>query len=190
MVADWLSQQSSNLSRAQTFVKQNIARVKEANTAGHEIKAIDKQIVTQQVRIAVHQQDITNQQKQMDHAQEVEDFLKDKYTKTELYTWLEQSVSTVYYQTYTMAYELAKKAEAAFRFERGLSSSNFIKFGYWETANSGLMSGERLFLGLKELESAYHETRGYDFEISKYVSLRRVNPLGLLKLREDGTCDF
>ncbi|KAI9771436.1 MAG: hypothetical protein M1840_002056 [Geoglossum simile] len=190
MVADWLSHQSSNVSRAQNYVKQNMARVKEANTAGHEVKAIDKQIVTQQVRIAVHQQDITNQQKQIDNAQEVEDFLKDKYTKTELYTWLEQSVSDVYYQTYTMAYELAKKAEAAFRFERGLSSSNFIKFGYWETANSGLMAGERLLLGLKELEAAYHETRGYDFEVTKNVSLRRINPLGLLKLREDGLCDF
>lgn len=190
MVSDWLAHQSANVSRTTAFVKQNRQRVKDANTAGHEVKAIDKQILTQQVKIAVHQQDITNQQKEIDNAQEIQDFLTNKYTKTELYTWLEQNVSGLYYNTYTATYQLAKKAEVAFRFERGLPSSNFIQFGYWETANSGLLAGERLYLSLKEMEAAYQENRGYDFELSKFASLRRINPLGLLKLRDDGTCDF
>jgi hypothetical protein len=190
MVSDWLNHQSQNINKKHTFLKQNQQRVKEANSAGHEIKTIDKHILTQQVQVAVHQQGIDNQQKEIDNAQEIEDFLRDKYTNEQLYQYMEQSLSKIYYQTYTVAYDWAKKAEAAYRFERGLQSTNFIKFGYWESAHDGLLSGENLYLGLKDLESAYHDNRGYDFEISKFVSLRRVNPLGLLKLRDSGSCDL
>src|SRR2546430_7143978 len=44
--------------------------------------------------------------------------------------------------------------------------------------------------GLKQLETAYLEKRGYDYEIPKFISLRQVNPLALLQLRDTGTCEF
>ena len=194
MAADWLSHQSSNLSRRQTFVKQNQQRVKETNAIGYEIKNIDKQVLTQQIRIAVHQADIAAQEKSNDHSGEIHEFLASKYTSTELYTWAEQQLSSLYYQTYTTAYNLAKKAEMAFRYERGLpdasNSPPFIKFGYWEPRNDGLFCGERLFLSLKDLEAAYQDTRGHDFEITKHVSLRAINPIALLTLRSDARADF
>ena len=31
----------------------------------------------------------------------------------------------------------------------------------------GLLAGERLYLGLKQLETAYQEKRGHDFEVTK-----------------------
>ena len=40
-------------------------RVQQANTAGYEIKNIDKQILTQQIRINIANQEINNQQKQI-----------------------------------------------------------------------------------------------------------------------------
>ena len=54
----------------------------------------------------------------------------------------------------------------------------------------GLLAGERLYIGLKQLESAYQEKRGYDYEVSRHVSLRQVNPLALLQLKASGTCEF
>jgi hypothetical protein len=194
MVSDWLAHQSSNVNRVQNFVKQTQQRVKEANTTGYEIKKIDKQIVTHQVRIAVNQADVAAQQRATDQSQEVHDFLTSKYTNTELYTWAEQQVSDLYYNTYTTTYDLARKAEMAFRYERGLPDATnpppFIQFGYWQPSNDGLLSGERIFLSLKDLETAYHETRGHDFEITKHVSLRSINPIALLTLRGDGHADF
>ena len=92
----------------------------QANIAGFEIKNIDKQMLTQQIRINIANQEITNQQKQIDNAKEVEDFLRNKYTNQELYAWMEGEVRTLYRQAYTLAYDLAKKAEKVFRFERGL----------------------------------------------------------------------
>ena len=181
---------STNAGRKAGFLRQLQDRVQQANIAGYEIKNIDKQMLTQQIRISIAEQEITNQQKQIDNAQEVEDFLRNKYTNQELYSWMEGSVRTLYYQAYTLAYDLAKRAEKVFRFERGLTTSNFIQFGYWDAAYDGLLAGERLYIGLKQLEAAYQEKRGYDFEISKHVSLRQVNPLALLRLKETGTCEF
>jgi hypothetical protein len=155
-----------------------------------EIKQIDKQIITQKIRINIAEQEITNQQKQIDNAQEVEEFLKSKYTNEELYLWMEGYIRTLYYQTYTLAYDLAKKAEKVYQFERGLTNSNFIQFGYWDSTRDGMLSGERLYVGLKQLEATFQEKRGHDYEITKHVSLRQTNPISLIQLKETGKCEF
>ncbi len=188
--SDYLTYESSSASRKGGWLRQLQDRFLQANIAGYEIKNIDKQILTQEIRINIAQQEITNQQKQIDNAQEVEEFLRNKYTNQELYAWMEGEIKTLYYQAYTLAYDIAKKAEKVFRFERGLTTSNFIQFGYWDAARDGLLAGERLYLGLKQLEAAYQEKRGYDYEVSKSISLRQINPLALLKLKETGTCEF
>lgn len=181
---------STNAGRKANFLRQLQDRVQQANAAGYEVKNIDKQMLTQQIRINIANQEITNQQKQIDNAREVEEFLSSKYTNQELYSWMEGQIRTLYYQAYTLAYELAKKAEKVFRFERGLTSSSFIQFGYWDAGYDGLLAGERLYIGLKQLEAAYQEKRGYDFEVSKPISLRQINPLALIQLKETGTCEF
>jgi hypothetical protein len=109
--ADHLSYQSSSAGRKAGFLRQMQDRVLQANIAGFEIKNIDKQMLTQQIRINITNQEITNQQKQIDNAKEVEDFLRSKYTNQELYAWMEGEVRTLYHQAYTLAYDLAKKAD-------------------------------------------------------------------------------
>ena len=188
--ADQLTYHSTSAGRKAGFLRQLQDRVQQANVAGYEIKNVDKQILTQQIRIGIANQEITNQQKQIDNAKEVEEFLSSKYTNQQLYAWMEGQIRTLYYQAYTLAYELAKKTEKVFRFERALTTSNFIQFGYWDAGYDGLLAGERLYIGLKQLEAAYQEKRGYDFEVSKPISLRQINPLALLDLREKGICEF
>jgi Tc toxin complex TcA C-terminal TcB-binding domain/Neuraminidase-like domain/Salmonella virulence plasmid 28.1kDa A protein len=188
--AGHLTYQSTSAGRKGGFLRQLQDRVQQVNIAGYEIKNIDKQITTQKIRLDIANQEITNQQKQIDNAQEIEEFLRSKYTNQELYTWMEGQMKTLYYQAYTLAYDLAKKAEKVFRFERSTTASNFIQFGYWDTAYDGLLSGERLYIGLKQLEAAYQEKRGYDYEVTKHVSLRQINPIALLQLRETGKCEF
>ena len=185
--------QSSNANRKSGSLRQSQDRVLQANIAGYEIKNIDKQILTQQIRIDIAQREITNQQQQIDNAQEIEEFLRNKYTNQELYLWMEGEIRTLYHQAYTLAYDLAKRAEKVFRFERGLltqETPDFIQFGYWDAGHDGLFSGERLYIGLKQLEAAYMEKRGHDFEVSKSISLRQINPLALIQLKEKGTCEF
>ncbi|KNY25615.1 hypothetical protein [Pseudobacteroides cellulosolvens] len=165
-------------------------RVFQANAAGFEIKQIDKQITSQQIRMEIANQEITNQQKMIDNANEVEEFIKNKYTNEELYTWMRGSLKTLYHQVYSLAYELAKKAEKTYCFERGISSSNFIHSGYFDAGRDGLLAGEKLYVGLKQLESAYQNEQGYEYEIVKQISLHQLNPLAIIKLREIGKCEF
>jgi hypothetical protein len=185
-----LSFASSNSGKKGGFTRSLQDRIMQANSAGYEIKQIDKQITAQQIRINIANLDIANQQKQIDNANEVEEFLKNKYSNDELYTWMRGSLKTLYYQVYSLTYDLAKKCEKVFRFERGLSNSNFINAGYWDAGRDGLLAGEQLYVGLKQLEAAYQENRGHDYEITKHISLRQINPIAVLQLRETGKCEF
>ena len=68
-------------------------------------------------------------------------------------------VSATFFQCYQLAYDLAKKAERAFRFERGVTDTNFIQFGYWDSLRNGLQAGERLYLALKQMERAHQDQK-------------------------------
>ena len=187
-----MTAEASNANRMTNFLRQVQDRVYQANNAGYEIKTIDAQILVQEQKVRLAEQDITNQQQLLDNAAEVRDFLSGKYTNEALYAWMESSISSLYYQTYTLAYQLAKRAERAFAFERGLDASqaNFISFGYWDASRAGLLAAERLYVGLKQLEAAHQADRGHDYEITKHISLRQVAPLALVRLRESSACDL
>ena len=182
--------QSSQASKKGSYFRQLQDRIFQANLAGHEIKQIDRQITSQQIRIEIAKQEIANQQQQIDNAAEVEVFLRNKYSNEYLYQWMADELKKTYKQAYNLAFDLANKAEKVFQFEKGVKNSNFIQFGYWDNARDGLLSGEKLHLSLKQLENAYIETKGYDYEITKHVSLLQINPLALMELKTTGVCEF
>ena len=164
------------------------------NLAGLEYEHINAQMDAQNTRITIANMDIANQQQLIDNAQEVNDFLTNKYTNEDLYNYMESTLRTAMYQTYLLAYDLAKKAELAFRFERRQnavqSAVNFVSYGYFNPARDGLQASHQLYLALKSMDAAYQESRGHDYEITKSISLRQMNPYQLLTLRETGSCTF
>ncbi|SFK87173.1 hypothetical protein SAMN05216302_101845 [Nitrosomonas aestuarii] len=184
------SAQSGAAARKAGHLRQLHDRKFQSNLAGLEIKQIDKQITTQQIRIDLAQKEIENHQVQIDQTKEVEEFMRSKFSNEQLYHWMSEQLQNLYYQTYSFAYDLAKKAEKVYRFDMGLSTSDFVKFGYWNSGKEGFLAGEQLYLALKKLENAYIETKSHDYEITKHVSLRQVNPLALIQLKEQGVCEF
>lgn len=138
------------------YLKQLQERVYQANVAGYEISIVDNQIEIQKQKITTAEQDVTQQQKVIDNSSEILDFLKTKYTNDALYSYMENGLRGLYYQTYTVAYQMTKKAERTYQFERGLdpSDSSFISFGYWDANRDGLLASDRLYLSLKQLETA------------------------------------
>jgi len=185
-----LSFASSSAGKKGGFTRALQERIFQANAAGYELKQIDKQITAQEIRINIANQEIANQQKTIDNANEVEEFLKNKYSNEELYTWMRGSLKTLYHQVYNLAYDLAKKAEKTYCFERGVSTVSFIQSGYFDAGREGLLAGEQLYVGLKQLEAAYQNERGHDYEITKLISLSQINPLAVIQLRETGKCEF
>jgi len=158
------------------------------NLAAKEIMQIDAQIVASEIRVALAEKDLDNHRRQMENAEAVETFMRDKYTNEALYGWMTGQVSGLYFQTYQLAYDLAKQAERTFQHELGLENSDYIRFGYWDGLKKGLLAGENLALDLKRMEVAYHEKNRREYELTKQVSLMQVDPPALIRLRELGNC--
>ncbi len=160
----------------------------QANLAAKEIIQLDKQITAADIRVQSAEKEIENHLQQIDNAKEVELFLKDKFTNQELYQWMKEQLYAVYKQSYNMAYNMAKKAEKAYRYETGNDMASFIQYGYWDNSYQGLMSGEKLHLALKQLDKSYIEENKRELELTKHVSLALLNPPALQKLKETGKC--
>lgn len=161
----------------------------EGNLAAKEIMHLDKQLASADLRVAIADQDVKVHDAQVENAQRIEEFLQTKFTGVELYGWMQGELSTSFFQAYQVAYDLAKKAERAFRFERGVTSSSFIQFGYWDSLRKGLLAGDRLGVALRQLERAWLDQNRRDYELTKHVSLVRVDPLAFIALRETGLCE-
>ena len=162
----------------------------QARLAARELDQIDRQIAAAEIRLAIAETELANHDRQIEQSREVEAFLRTKYTNADLYGWMQSQLSTVYFQVYKLAYDLAKRAERAYRFELGLSSSNFIQFGYWDNLKRGLLAGERLLLDLKRLESAHLDQNAREHELTKHISIAALNPFALIALRETGRCEI
>jgi hypothetical protein len=160
----------------------------QSNLAAREIMQIDQQYIAADLRSQIAAKELSNHKRQLDNAREVEEFLRDKYTNQELYGWMIGQLATVYFQTYQLAYDLAKRAERAFRHELGLQDSNYIQFGYWDSLKKGLLAGERLFNDLKRMEVTYLDQHKREYEITKHISMRQLDPLALVQLQQTGRC--
>lgn len=158
--------------------------------ANKELTQIDKQIVAAEIRVAIAERELENHDLQIENARQVDDYMRNKFTNQELYSWMTSQISAIYFQSYKLAYDIAKRAEQAHRYELGLTDSSFIQFGYWDSLKKGLLAGERLSHDLKRLEMAYLDRNKREYEITKHISLTLVNPEALIKLRETGACEF
>lgn len=158
--------------------------------AEKEQAQIDKQILAAKIREQVAEQELINIVQQFEDASQVQEFYRNKFTQEELYGWMVGEISTIYFQCYQLAYDLAKKAEKTYRWELGIPNSNFIQFGIWDSFRKGLLSGEKLHLSLLQMEKSYMDKHRREFELSKNISLRLHDPLALITLKETGTCNL
>jgi hypothetical protein len=161
----------------------------QADLADYDIGQIDAQIAANDLQSQIAEQELVIHEKSIAQNLEMEAFLKRKFTSQELYQWLSGRLSTVYFQTYSLAFELALAAQRAYQFETN-SNDTFVNFGYWDNLRKGLMAGEGLMLGLNQMESAFLAKATRGLEIERTVSLLQASPKALLDLRETGECTF
>lgn len=190
VVAQVFEAKAKSAARINLYTSRRHQRTLEANNAGYEIQNLKKQIELVQAKIQAAEHHSDSQQRFIEQALEVQDFLRSKYTGEQLYVWLENSYKSYHYQAYNLAYDIAKRAEKSYQFECGSDGLSFIQYGYWEDGRSGLGCAEGLYLDLKRLEQAHLASKPYDYEILKDVSLRELQPLQLLLLRETGYAEF
>lgn len=165
----------------------------QADTAAKELEQMDKQILSAEIRLDIAKKELANHELQIENTTETDTFMRGKFSNAELYSWMSNQIATTYFQSYQLAYDLAKKAEECYNHELPLAKKpvgGFIKFGYWDSLRKGLMSGEKLQFDLRKMEATYMEENKREFELTKNFSLAMTNPQALLDLRLNGTCDF
>lgn len=159
----------------------------QAELAAKELEQIDKQILAAEIRLAISERDLDHHLKQVEQAKEIDAYMLGKFTNTELYSWMISQLSSTYFQTYKLAYDIAKQAEKAFQYEI-VSDQTFIEFGYWDSLKKGLLAGEKLSHDLKRMDLTYLERNKREYEITKHISLSQLDPLALMQLKETGEC--
>jgi hypothetical protein len=152
-----------------------------------ELKQMDKQIVAAEIRVAIAQGELTSHEKQLADSRAVRDFLEDKFSNTDLYLWMAGELQTTYHEAYKLAFDMARRAERAYQFERAEPDAHFVEFGHWDGVRKGLLAADKLMLDLRKMEASYLEKDRRFFEITKSVSLAEHAPLDLIALRERGT---
>ncbi|MEL6165877.1 MAG: hypothetical protein AAFR37_19705, partial [Cyanobacteria bacterium J06628_3] len=160
--------------------------------AQNDVLQIEAQIEGAKLGEKIAQRDLEIHLKQIEQGETITTFMKNKFTNKQLYQWMVSKLSSIYFQTYQMAYDISKAAEKAFQFERGFSQSeiNYINQGYWDSQRKGLLAGSLLELDLHRMEKAYYQNHSRDFEITKNISLLEHDPIAFLNLKRQKICQF
>ncbi len=161
-----------------------------AAQATKDAENMESQIAGAELRLAIAEKELANQELQIEHSAEVHRFMREKYTNHDLYSWMVGQVSGLYFQSYQLAYDLAKRAERALQHELSSPDASYISFGYWDSLRKGLLSGERLQLDLRRMDAAYREQNRREYEITRHCSLAQIDPAALVQLRQTGRCEF
>ena len=161
----------------------------QAQSAAKDIEQIEKQILANEIRLAIANRELAIHDTQTENAREIDDFMSDKFTNKQLYDWMTGQLSTVYFQSYQLAYDLAKQAQKCYEYELGIEGASFIDFGYWDGLKKGLLAGENLQYDLRRLETAYMQENKRDLELTKHISLALIAPGALLNLKRQGSCE-
>jgi hypothetical protein len=160
----------------------------QAEQARKELVQVGKQVITAQVREAIAQYELDAHMRSVDNAKSVEEFLRSKYTGQQLYEWTVAQLSTVYFQAYQMAFDMARRAERAYRFEViDNTTAPLITFGYWDSLKQGLLAGDRLTNDLRRLEATALERHRRRLQATTHISLASLMPDKLLELKTTGS---
>ena len=168
----------------------------QANQVLRELKQMDKQILANEIRIALTRAELRNHEAQIEQSEAIDTYLRDKFTNAELYDWMSLQLSNLQSSAYRMALDMARRAERAAAHELGVPAFNIIRNDYWSSRRSSLLAGDRLHQDIKRLDIAYLEQNRREYEMTKHISLRRLNVEALVKLRIKNSttgrcrCDF
>lgn len=193
IVAGWERDQAGMASRTASYERRADDWMLNSNLAAHELMQIGRNLIGSLIAEQIAYHEYQNIQKQIEHSEEVDRFLHEKFSNEELYAWMQGEISRLYYEYYRFAFDTARKAEQTMKQElmrQEVDTTDYIKFNYWDGGRKGLLSGEALYLDIKRIEMAYHDHNKREYELTKHISLRQLDPSALLQLKATGSCEI
>jgi Tc toxin complex TcA C-terminal TcB-binding domain/Neuraminidase-like domain/Salmonella virulence plasmid 28.1kDa A protein len=161
----------------------------QADLADYDGRQIDAQLAANAIESQVAQNDLDAHNASIAGNAQIADVLTSRFTSQDLYQWMAGCLSEVYFQAFTMASDLARSAESAYRFELN-STQTFVNSGYWSSERQGLTAGHQLVAALLQMEKSHVDNNVRTLEIERTISLRDLDPLALMKLKQQGECMF
>ncbi|MBC7985239.1 MAG: hypothetical protein H7X93_01000, partial [Sphingomonadaceae bacterium] len=158
-----------------------------AAVAGREVERADIEIVIGQIRETIAKEQLRLHEIRQQQAAAEQAYLTGKFTNRELFDWLAGQLRGLSREMFNLSFEAAKAAERCFNYELGLTET-FIRSGQWNDTRRGLLAAENLALDLRRMDSAYLKRHVREREMTKQVSLARLDPLALIELRTTGRC--
>lgn len=167
--------------------------------AAGELTQLFKQLRSAEIREYIAKREHEHHTKQIQQSKDVLEFLTNeqnsrsgdqrKTTTEDFYLWMKREATSLHAKSFQFAYDIAKKAEKALKYELGDDALHVIQSGYL-AGREGLFAGEKLYHDVKRMEMAYAEGNRREFEITKHISLKDFFPLKLVELRATGTCEI
>ncbi|MGB9454926.1 MAG: hypothetical protein WCB12_02720 [Bryobacteraceae bacterium] len=145
------------------------------------------------LKVAMAQSQLDDFDAKTQDAQNVAQFLLTKFTNQQLYDWMVGQISGVYFQSYQLAYQMAKRAEAAYNFDLANYSAAFVSFvqpSYWDNLHQGLLAAEGLMYDVERMESSFVDNNFHEFEIIRPISLSQLDATAFQTLVTTGTAFF
>ncbi len=106
------------------------------------------------------------------HAWSNYQLLARRFSKAQLYDWLNVQLGKFYYQVYDLSLSLCRTAQACWQYEVADYARTFIQPSAWNNNYRGYLAGEALKLSLLSMNTAYLNHNVRDLEIVKTISLR------------------
>ncbi len=171
---------------------------------------VDVQIGAQEYQTAQDQVSVVTQEKAIsqigvDHAKAIVEFLNNKFTNKELYDWMSGVLEGVYRFFLQQATAMAQLAGNQLAFERQEIPPVTIKADYWVATTDGtgvsstsdtspdrrgLTGSARLLQDIYQLDQYAFTTNQRKLQLTKTISLARLDPFAFQQFRETGVLPF
>lgn len=169
-----------------------------------DLSGVDKIIAETQELLAEDRYQITLQERRIsqlsrDNANDVLEFLDNKFTSRELFAWMGSIVSQAYRYFLQQATGMAKLAQRQLAFERQEPELGYILEDYWtyaqpggrpaggaEKDRRGLTGSVRLLQDITQLDQRAFLTDRRRIPLPKHISLFAHDPIAFLRFRETG----
>jgi hypothetical protein len=117
LAATWEQDQAGIASRTAGYERRADEWLFQYNLAAHEMTQIGRQILTSLIAEQLARHEYQSVKQQIANAQEIDQFLHDKFTNEDLYLWMQGEISRLYYEYYRFAFDTARKAEQTMKQE-------------------------------------------------------------------------
>ncbi|MBB3842312.1 hypothetical protein FHS57_006343 [Runella defluvii] len=135
------------------------------------LEQVEVSIETAKIRLKLAQEGYKQYQLQSKQANEVLTYLNNKFTNVELYTWMSQQMSSLYFSAYNLALSALHSLQEAYQYELD-EKDNFIPSNTWNSLKKGLLAGETLKLALLRMHDAYLTKNKRRQEVERIISLK------------------